>query len=164
MSLGMTRTPVEILLIEDDPQDAQLAREGLEDWGMSCGLTVAEDGVKALAYLRGEGEYAGALLPDLILLDLKLPKKSGLEVLAEIKADEALRVIPVIVLTTSDAPDDIFEAYNLQASLYITKPSDLDEFERVMRSIHDLCLAVVKLPPRESCPAADHYFIPPVHA
>jgi chemotaxis family two-component system response regulator Rcp1 len=152
MSLATTRTPVEILLVEDDAQDAQLAREGLQEWGLPCDLTVVEDGVTALAYLRGEGEYAGSLLPDLILLDLKLPKKSGLEVLAEIKADEALRQIPVIILTTSDAPDDIFDAYDLQASMYITKPSDLQEFERVMKSIHDLYLAVVKLPPRtESC-------------
>jgi two-component system, chemotaxis family, response regulator Rcp1 len=156
MSLATTRMPVDILLVEDDAQDAQLAREGLQEWGLPCGLTVVEDGVKALSYLRGEGEYAGSLLPDLILLDLKLPKKSGLEVLAEIKADETLRQIPVIVLTTSDAPDDIFDAYNLQASMYITKPSDLQEFERVMKSIHDLYLAVVKLPPRaERCLAAD---------
>jgi CheY-like chemotaxis protein len=157
MNSARTRAPVEILLVEDDPQDAQLAREGLQEWGLPCELTVVEDGVEALAYLRGEGKYSGSLLPDLILLDLKLPKKSGLEVLAEVKADEALRQIPVIVLTTSDAPDDVFKAYDLQASMYITKPSDLQEFERVMRSIHDLFLAVVKLPPRtERGLAVDH--------
>src|SRR5437879_12058282 len=103
---------VEILLIEDDPGDAQMAREGLEEKGVPCNLTVVGDGVEALAYLRAEGDYASAVLPDLILLDLKLPKKSGLEVLAEVKADEMLRQIPVIVLTTSDDPEHISKAYD----------------------------------------------------
>jgi CheY-like chemotaxis protein len=148
MTFDATRPPVEILLVEDDADDVELAREGLEEAGVVFNLSVVNDGVEALRYLHGAGEYMGSVLPDLMLLDLKLPKKSGFDLLAEIKSDEDLRKIPVIVLTTSDAPDDILRAYDLQASLYITKPSDLREFERVMRSIHDLCLTVVKLPPR----------------
>jgi CheY-like chemotaxis protein len=141
---------VEILLIDDDPDDVELAREALDDLAVGNHLTVVEDGAKALAYLRAEGDFEYAILPDLILLDLKMPKKSGLEVLAEIKDDENLRRIPVIVLTTSDAPDDILEAYELQASCYITKPADLEEFEHVMGLIKDFCLTVVRLPPRTS--------------
>jgi CheY-like chemotaxis protein len=105
------------------------------------------DGVEALAYLRGEGDYAGERRPDLILLDLKMPRKGGLEVLAEMKADPELRQIPVIVLTTSDAPEDILKAYDLQTSCYVTKPSDLAEFRRVMNSVKEFCLTVVRLPP-----------------
>jgi CheY-like chemotaxis protein len=110
---------------------------------------VVRDGVEALAYLRGTGEHASALLPDLILLDLKMPRMGGLEMLAAVKEDETLRRVPVIVLTTSDAPDDILRAYDLQASLYITKPENLQEFDRMMHAIRDFFLAVVKLPPRE---------------
>jgi CheY-like chemotaxis protein len=142
------RPAIHILIVDDDPADVDLAREALEDSQVCSEMTVVNDGVEALAYLRGEGEYAHALLPDLILLDLKMPKKSGLEVLTEIKADEILRRIPVIVLTTSDAPDDILRAYDLQASCYITKPADLEEFVRVMGLIKDFCLTVVKLPPQ----------------
>src|SRR5262245_80104 len=122
MGVQPSTRPIEILLVEDDPADVRLAQEALKEGKIPNHLRVFSDGVEALAYLRGEGEYAqGRLLPDLILLDLKMPKKSGLEVLAEIKADESLRRIPVIVLTTSDAPDDIWKAYDLQASCYITK-------------------------------------------
>jgi two-component system response regulator len=141
--------PVEILLVEDDPDDEGLAQEALRDSPVPVYLNVVEDGEAALTYLRGEGEYKDAILPDLILLDLKMPKKGGLEVLAEIKADPALRRIPVIVLTTSDSPQDTLRAYDLQASCYITKPADLKEFHRVMNSIKDFCLTVVKLPPRD---------------
>jgi two-component system, chemotaxis family, response regulator Rcp1 len=141
---------VQILMVEDDPGDIRLVEEALREGGVGTQISVVRDGEEALAYLQGTGDYLYALLPDLILLDLKVPKKSGLEVLAEIKADEILRKIPVIVLTTSDAPDDILRAYDLQASCYITKPDDLNEFERVMKSIKDFCLTVVKLPPRES--------------
>jgi chemotaxis family two-component system response regulator Rcp1 len=140
---------VEILMVEDDPADVHLVKEALHEGKVPTHLNVVSDGEKAIAYLRGEGAYVGAVLPDLILLDLKMPKKNGLEVLAEIKSDEALRRIPVIVLTTSDAPEDVFKAYDLQASCYITKPADLDEFDRVMNSIQDFCLTIVKLPPRE---------------
>jgi len=140
--------PVEILLVDDDPEDVLLTQEGLLRSPVPGHVNVVTDGDEAVAYLRGQGDYATAILPDLILLDLKMPRKGGLEVLREIKADEELRRIPVIVLTTSDAPDDILRAYDLQASCYITKPSDLEEFQRVMDAIGDFCLTVVKLPPR----------------
>ncbi len=149
MKAKREQKPVEILLVEDDPADVQLVQEGLQEAAVSNSLNVVHDGVEALSYLRGEGQYAAAVLPDLILLDLKMPKKGGLEVLAEIKADSILRRIPVIVLTTSDAPDDILRAYDLQASLYVTKPENLDEFDRVMGLVRDFCLTVVKLPPRK---------------
>ena len=141
--------PVEILLVEDDPADILLAEEGLREGSVPSILSVVPDGIEALAFLRRQGKYAQASRPDLILLDLNLPKRSGLEILAEIKADTALRRIPVIVLTTSDAPQDILRAYDLQASAYITKPSDLEEFHRIMNTLSDYCITVVKLPPRE---------------
>lgn len=141
--------PVEILLVEDDPDDVELVQEGLQDSPVAISLNVVADGVEALQYLRGEGKYSSALLPDLILLDLQMPRKGGLAVLAEIKADELLRRIPVIILTTSDDPDEILRAYDLQASCFITKPSDLREFSDVMARLQDFCLTVVKLPPRE---------------
>ncbi len=144
--------PLEILLVEDNPGDVELVREALGEEDIPHAVNVVGDGVEALSYLRGEGQYAGALLPDFVLLDLKLPKKGGLEVLAEMKADEILRRIPVIVLSSSDAPDDVLRAYDLQASCYVTKPSDLDEFERVMQTVRDFTLTVVKLPPGEARP------------
>jgi two-component system response regulator len=148
MSANPGEQPVEILLVDDDPADVQLTQEALQEGHVSSNVNVVQDGVEALAYLRGEGKYATALLPDLIILDLKMPRKSGLELLGEIKADEALRRIPVIVLTTSDAPEDILKAYDLQASCYITKPADIAEFNRVMNAMKEFCLTVVKLPPR----------------
>jgi two-component system, chemotaxis family, response regulator Rcp1 len=148
MSSNPSDRPVEILLVDDDPEDVELTREALAEGRVPSSVNVVADGVEALAYLRGEGRYANALLPDLILLDLRMPRKSGLEVLAEVKADPALRCIPVIVLTTSDAPEDVLKAYDLQASCFITKPSDLEEFQRVMNSLKEFCLTVVKLPPR----------------
>lgn len=148
MSVQPASKPVEILLVEDDPADVEMACEALQEGRVPSRVHVARDGVEALAYLRGEGEFAHAVLPDLILLDLKMPRMSGLEVLAAIKADEMLRRVPVVILTTSDAPDDILRAYSLQASLYITKPEGLEEFERMMTTIRELFLAVVKLPPR----------------
>ncbi len=141
---------VEVLLVEDNPGDAELVREALAEGDVPHSVNVVGDGEEALAYLRGEGRYAGALLPDLLLLDLKLPKKSGLEVLADVKADESLRRIPVIVLSSSDAPEDVSRAYDLRASCYVTKPADLDEFERVMQTLRELTRAAVKLPPREA--------------
>jgi two-component system response regulator len=145
---------VEILLIDDDQDDIELAREALDDIEVGHHLTAVENGVQAMAYLRAEGDFQHAIVPDLILLDLKMPKKNGLEVLAELKADEDLRRIPVIVLTSSDAPDDILNAYDLQASCYVTKPADLEEFERVMGLIKGFCLTIVRLPPRAARPAA----------
>jgi two-component system, chemotaxis family, response regulator Rcp1 len=139
---------VEILLVEDDSDDVQLVKEALEEGQVPAHVAVVQDGVQALAYLRREGEHASAVMPDLMFLDLKMPKKGGFEVLAEIKADDVLRRIPVIVLTTSDAPEDILKAYDLQASCFINKPADLNEFQHVMDSIQEFCLTVVKLPPR----------------
>jgi CheY-like chemotaxis protein len=147
MSTNRSDSPVEILLVEDDSADVQLAEEGLRAGGVPSRLWVVEDGIEALAFLRRQGRYANAVRPDLILLDLKMPKLGGLGVLAEIKAEPSLRRIPVVVLTTSDAPEDILRAYDLQASSYITKPPDLKEFQRVMRAITEYCLTVVKLPP-----------------
>lgn len=149
MSTNRSDSPVEILLVEDDSADVQLAEEGLRAGGVPSRLWVVEDGIEALAFLRRQGRYADAVRPDLILLDLKMPKRGGLEVLAEIKAEPSLRRIPVVVLTTSDAAEDILRAYDLQASSYITKPPDLKEFQRVMSAITEFCLTVVKLPPRE---------------
>ena len=138
--------PIEILLAEDSPGDARLTIEGFKDAKVKNNITVVEDGMEALAYLRHEGPYANAALPDLILLDLNMPKKDGREVLAEIKADEELRRIPVLVFTISNAEKDILEAYDLQASAFITKPIDLDEFITVVRSLEEFWLTIVKLP------------------
>ena len=126
----------------------RLAREALKEGSIPTHLNVVGDGVEALAFLRGEGAYASAPRPDLVILDLNLPRKAGLEVLAEMKADESLRRIPVVVLTTSDVPQDIFKAYDLQASCYVRKPADLDAFLNVVKSVQDFCLTVVTLPPR----------------
>ncbi len=145
--------PVEILLVDDDPADVELARQGLDGGAVESHLHVVGDGEEALAFLRRQGKFAGAPQPDLVLLDLKMPRKGGFEVLAEMKADEKLRRIPVIVLTTSDASEDIEKAYDLQASCYISKPSDMEEFDRVMNSIKGFCLTVVKLPGRDAVQA-----------
>ncbi len=138
--------PIEILLAEDNPGDARLTVEGFKDAKVKNKITVVEDGTEALAYLRHEGPYANAVLPDLILLDLNMPRKGGREVLAEIKADEKLRRIPVLIFTVSSAERDILEAYNLQANAFITKPIDLDEFITVVRSLEEFWLTIVKLP------------------
>ena len=138
--------PVEILLVEDNPADVRLTREALNSDRLWNRLSVARDGVEAMAYLRREGRFAAAALPDLILLDLNLPRKDGREVLAEIKADPRLMRIPVVVLTTSDAEDDILKTYGLHANCYITKPADLRQFMKVLKSIEDFWLAIVKLP------------------
>jgi len=149
MSTKTIGKPIEILLVEDNPGDVRLTREALEDGKVCNNMCVVNDGVEALAYLRGEGKYASAPHPDLILLDLNLPKKDGREVLAEIKADEVLKRIPVVVLTTSQAEQDILKAYDLHANCYITKPVDLDQFIMVVKSIEDFWLTIVKLPRRE---------------
>ena len=138
--------PVEVLLVEDNPADVRLTQEALKDGRVMVNLTVAGDGVEAMEVLNREGKYKGVARPDLILLDLNLPKKNGREVLTEIKADEKLRSIPVIVMTTSKAEQDIHRAYNLNANCYITKPVDLDEFLHVVRSIEDFWLTIVTLP------------------
>lgn len=139
--------PVEILLVEDNPGDVRLTREALREGKVRNNLHVAPDGVEALRFLRREGEYAEVVRPDLILLDLNLPKKDGREVLEDIKADPQLRYIPVVVLTSSQAEQDILRAYDLHANCYVTKPVDLDQFIHVVRSIEDFWFTIVKLPP-----------------
>jgi CheY-like chemotaxis protein len=138
---------IEILLVEDNPGDVRLTREALKDGKIVNNLHVAEDGVDALAFLRREGKYHNAVRPELILLDLNLPKKDGREVLAEIKADKDLMRIPVVILTSSAAEQDIVRSYNLHANCYVTKPVDLDQFINVVKSIEHFWLTVVKLPP-----------------
>jgi chemotaxis family two-component system response regulator Rcp1 len=139
--------PVEILLVEDNPGDADLAREALENSKINNTLSVVGDGEAAMDFLHRSGKYAAAARPDLILLDLNLPKKDGREVLAEIKADENLKRIPVVILTTSKEEEDIIKTYNLHANCYITKPIDLHQFIHVVRAIEDFWLTIVKLPP-----------------
>ena len=138
---------IEILLIEDNAGDARLAMEALREAKVHNNLTWLADGSEALAFLRREGKHSGAPRPDLILLDLNLPRMDGRQVLAEIKADPALKRIPVVILTTSQAEEDILRAYNLNANCYISKPVDLDQFIKVVRSIEDFWLTIVKLPP-----------------
>ena len=146
MNVGDVGRPIEILLVEDNPGDVRLTMEAFKENKMHNNLHVVGDGVEALAFLRGEDQYADVPRPDLILLDLNLPKKDGRDVLAEVKDDENLRRIPVVILTTSRAEEDILKTYDLHANCYITKPVDLDEFIRVMRSIEDFWLTIVKLP------------------
>jgi CheY-like chemotaxis protein len=140
--------PVEILLVEDNPGDVDLTLEALENSKIRNRLSVVADGEEALAFLRRTGKHARAPRPDLILLDLKLPKKDGREVLTEIKADDDLKRIPVVILTTSQDEEDIFESYNLHANCYITKPIDLHQFIRVIKAIEDFWLTIVQLPPK----------------
>ncbi len=141
-----TGRAVEILLVEDNPGDVRLTREALKEGKVLNNLTVAGDGAEALAILR-RGLDDGSRCPDLILLDLNLPKMDGREVLEEIKGDEQLRRIPVVVLTTSSAEEDILRSYNLHANCYVTKPVDLEQFMKVVLSIEDFWLTVVRLPP-----------------
>jgi CheY-like chemotaxis protein len=140
--------PIEILLVEDNPGDVRLTVEALKDGKVLNHLSVAMDGVEALAFLRRApaGQYADAPRPDLVLLDLNLPKKDGREVLAEIKADPDLRLIPVVILTSSKAEEDIAKSYSLYANCYVTKPVDLEQFVKVVKSIEDFWLTIVKLP------------------
>jgi CheY-like chemotaxis protein len=142
----MTDREVTILLVEDNDGDVRLTREALHEGKVANHLIVARDGMEALAVLRQTGAHAGAPRPDLILLDLNLPKKDGRDVLSEIKQDPELRRIPVVVLTTSKAEEDILRTYNLHANCYITKPVDFDKFVSVVRSIDEFWLTVVRLP------------------
>ena len=139
-------TVVDVLLVEDDPGDVLMTREAFEEHKLRNTLHVVDDGVEAVAFLRREGRYADAPRPGLILLDLNLPRKDGREVLAEIKADESLRAIPVVVLTTSEAEEDVLRSYDLHANAYVTKPVDLDQFMAAIRQIDEFFLTVVKLP------------------
>lgn len=135
-----------ILLVEDNEGDARLAREALRDSKIRNSLHHVPDGEEAMAFLRREGKYAESPRPDLVLLDLYLPRKDGREVLAEIKQDEDLKRIPVVILTVSSADEDVLKAYSLHANCYITKPIDLDQFLKVVKSIEDFWLSIVKLP------------------
>jgi CheY-like chemotaxis protein len=137
---------VDVLLVEDDPGDVLMTREAFEHHKLRNKLHVVADGVEAIQFLRREGEHVGAPRPGLVLLDLNLPRKDGREVLAEIKSDEALRSIPVIVLTTSEAEEDVLRSYDLHANAYITKPVDFDRFIDIIRQIDDFFVTVVKLP------------------
>ena len=141
--------PIEILLVEDNPGDARLTKEALKESKVLNRLHVVGDGVAALAFLRRQDKYTRAVHPDLILLDLNLPKKDGREVLEEIKEDPNLRRIPVVILTISKDEEDIIKTYNLHANCYITKPVDFDQFMEVVKAIEEFWLAVVKLPPDE---------------
>jgi chemotaxis family two-component system response regulator Rcp1 len=143
-------TTVQVLLVEDSPGDVRLTREAFREANGSVQLHVAEDGVEAMAFLRREGEHADAPRPDFILLDLNLPRMDGREVLAHIKADDSLRTIPTVILTTSDADADILKSYELNANAYLTKPVTLEAFEKLVKSINDFWLTVVKLPQRRS--------------
>ena len=147
MSAAASGRPVEILLVEDNPGDVGLTRETLKDSKLLNHMSVVADGVEAMAFLRREGKHVNAAHPDLILLDLNLPRKGGREVLEEIKTDEQLRRIPVVVLTTSSAEQDILRTYNLHANCFITKPVDLDQFTTVVKAIEEFWLTIVKLPP-----------------
>jgi chemotaxis family two-component system response regulator Rcp1 len=139
---------IEILLVEDNPADVDLTQETLAYAKIRNRLHVVNDGDDALAFLRRQGRYSEAIRPDLILLDLNLPRKDGREVLAELKADPELRSIPVVVLTSSDAEKDVVRSYDLGANCYVTKPVDLDQFANVVRTIEDFWFVVVKLPPK----------------
>ncbi len=140
------RVPIEVLLVEDNPADVRLTIEALKDAKVSNRLHVVDDGVAAMDFLRRVGRYADVPRPDLVLLDLNLPKKDGREVLNEIKTDEELLHIPVVVLTTSQAEQDILSSYRLQANAYVTKPVDLDQFLKVVRTIEEFWLEIVKFP------------------
>jgi len=140
--------PIEILLIEDNPGDVRLTQEALKEGKLRNNLSSVDDGAKAMEYLYRRGPYAQAPRPDLILLDLNLPKKDGREVLAEIKGDPSLRSIPVVVLTTSQAEEDVIRAYDLHVNCYITKPIDLMQFLCVIKTMEEFWLTIVKLPRR----------------
>ena len=145
----MTVKPVHVLMVEDDAEDVMLTKEALSSSKVALDLRVVEDGAQAMAYLRKEGPYGDEPRPDVILLDLNLPKKNGREVLNEMRANENLRAIPVIILTTSDQGDDVLKTYELGANCYITKPVGLEQFSKVVTSIDNFWFSIVKLPSRE---------------
>lgn len=139
---------IEVLLVEDDPGDVLMTKEAFEDYKVKNQLHVVNDGAEAMAFLRGEGEYADAPRPDLVLLDLNLPRMDGREVLQAIKSDAELASIPVVVLTTSEAEEDVLRSYSLHANAYVTKPVDFERFIEVVRQIDDFFVSVVRLPGR----------------
>jgi CheY-like chemotaxis protein len=138
--------PIEVLLVEDDPGDVLLIREAFEFNKVHNNLNVVSDGEQALDYLRGTGDYVGRIRPDLVLLDLNLPRKDGREVLADVKSDPDLRTIPIVVLTTSEAEEDVLKSYQLHANAYVTKPVDFERFVAIVRQIDDFFVSVVRLP------------------
>jgi chemotaxis family two-component system response regulator Rcp1 len=142
--------PLQVLLVEDSPGDVRLTQEAFRDANLSVQLHVATDGVEAMAFLKHEGRYADSPRPDLALLDLNLPRMDGREVLARIKADDVLKTIPTVILTTSDAEADIANSYQLQANCYLTKPVELDAFEGLVKSINDFWLMRARLPYRQN--------------
>jgi chemotaxis family two-component system response regulator Rcp1 len=144
--IGDDGMPIQVLLVEDSPGDVRLTQEAFRVANVTIKLHVASDGVEAMAFLRHEGVHIHAPRPDLILLDLNLPKMDGREVLAQIKDDESLKLIPTVILTTSDAEADIVKSYQLQANCYLSKPVQLDAFENLVKSINDFWLTKVKLP------------------
>jgi two-component system, chemotaxis family, response regulator Rcp1 len=149
-TIGESGMPIQVLLVEDSPGDVRLTQEAFRDANPSIRLHVAPDGVEAMAFLRQQGKYLGAPRPDLILLDLNLPKMDGREVLAHIKEDDDLKTIPTVILTTSDAEADIVKSYELQANCYLTKPVQLDAFESLVKSINDFWLTKARLPQQRS--------------
>jgi two-component system, chemotaxis family, response regulator Rcp1 len=148
MDTVMEARPIEILLVEDNPGDARLTREALREGRVRNRLHHARDGIEALAFLNRQAPFHDVPVPDLILLDLNLPRKDGREVLAELKQDRRLRLIPVVVLTTSEAEQDILRTYELHANCYITKPVDLEKFLDIVKAVEEFWLAIVKLPSR----------------
>ncbi|HEX7535087.1 MAG TPA: response regulator [Syntrophales bacterium] len=155
MGYETTCGPIKILLVEDNPGDVRLTIEALKEGKVANIINVAIDGMDAMAFLQRAGNYANAPRPDLILLDLNLPKKNGREVLAEIKMDPDLKHIPVVILTTSQAEKDIIATYKMHANCYITKPVDFDQFINVVKSIEDFWFTVVRLPPKDAVPSKD---------
>lgn len=147
--MEMSSGPIQILLVEDNLGDVELTKEALKESRIRNNLFIANDGEEAIAMLRREGQHANVPRPDIILLDLNLPKKDGREVLADIKGDKALRHIPVVILTTSQAEEDILKTYDLHANCYVNKPVDLDQFVKIVTSIEHFWFTVVKLPPSE---------------
>ena len=146
MSNETMTTPIKVLLVEDNPGDVRLTRESFQEGKIHCDMSVVEDGVEALAFLHRKGKYDDAALPDLILLDLNMPRKDGREVLAELKEDPDFKRIPVVVLTSSEAEQDIIKCYDLHANCYISKPVDLEQFIKVVHYIEDFWVTIVKLP------------------
>lgn len=145
---SQTLTPVEVLMVEDNEGDRRLTEEALKDSKLKIRLNMVVDGVEALSYLRREGKYASARKPDLILLDLNLPRMSGTEVLEQIKKEDQLKDIPVVIMTSSKAEKDVVESYRLHANCYIVKPIDLEQFGEVVRSVDHFWFSVVTLPPK----------------
>jgi len=147
MSEPSPSQPIEVLLVEDDPGDVLMTKEAFADYKIANRLTVVTNGEDAIAYMRKEGRFAGVPTPDLVLLDLNLPRRDGREVLRDIKQDPVLRRVPVVVLTTSDAEEDVLASYDLHANAYVRKPVDFEQFVAAVRAIDDFFITVVRLPP-----------------